>query len=147
MVAQIAPQSGAVARPATQFASLRRAGGVTGTSGPYPFALASLTAPGIDLLAQAEGRDLAPASLDQPALTEGSWIRPGGAVLESGFAASLGLNPGDAIHLNGRPFAVAGFAVSTAAVLLPGEQAGRDLAHENRRRAAGHATSNHSDTC
>ena len=137
VVAQIAPQSGAVARPATQFASLRRAGGVTGASGPYPFALASLTAPGIDLLAQAEGRDLAPASLDQPALTEGSWIRPGGAVLESGFAASLGLKPGDAIHLNGHRFTVTGVAVSTAQCFYPVSKPGVIWLTRTRRRAAG----------
>jgi putative ABC transport system permease protein len=119
VVAQIAPQAGAVARPATGFASLMHARGVTGTSGPYPFAVAQLTAPGIDIQTQAEGRDLAPASLDQPALTEGSWIRPGGAVIESGFAASLGLKPGDTIHLNGHPFKVAGVAVSTAQCFYP----------------------------
>ncbi|MBV9604721.1 MAG: ABC transporter permease [Solirubrobacterales bacterium] len=119
VVAQIAPQSGAVARPATQFASLLRSGQVTAISGPYPFSIASLTAPGIDILAQAEGRDLAPAKLDQPALTEGSWVRPGGAVLESGFAASLGLKPGDAIHLNGHRFTVAGVAVSAAQCFYP----------------------------
>src|SRR6185437_4139482 len=76
VVAQIAPQSGTVARPAARFASRLRARGVTGMSGPYPFALATLTAPGIDILAQAEGRDVSPAKLDQPALTEGHWIRP-----------------------------------------------------------------------
>ncbi|HET7296764.1 MAG TPA: ABC transporter permease [Gemmatimonadales bacterium] len=119
VVAQIAPQSGTVARPATQFASLLHAGGVTAMSGPYPFALAKLTAPGIDILAQAEGRDRSPASLDQPALTAGHWIRPNQAVLESGFAASLGLRPGEAVHLNGHAFTVAGVAVSTAQCFYP----------------------------
>jgi putative ABC transport system permease protein len=119
VVAQIAPQAGAVARPAIEFASLMRAGDVSATSGPYPFAMAQLTARGIHILAQAEGRDLAPARLDQPALTEGSWIHPGGAVIESGFAASLGLKPGDTIHLNGHPFKVAGVAVSTAQCFYP----------------------------
>lgn len=119
VVAQIAPQAGTVARPATQFASLLRARGVTGSSGPYPFDLANLTAPGINIVAQAEGRDLTPAKLDQPALTQGTWIRPGGAVLESGFAASLGLKPGDVVHLNGHPFTVAGTAVSTAQCFYP----------------------------
>lgn len=119
VVAQIAPQAGAVARPATEFASLRHAGDVTATSGPYPFAIANLTAPGIDIQTQAEGRDLAPARLDQPTVTEGSWIRPDAAVIESGFAASLGLKPGDTIHLNGHRFKVAGVAVSTAQCFYP----------------------------
>jgi putative ABC transport system permease protein len=119
LVAQIAPQSGTRARPATQFASLTNARDVTSTSGPYPFALAKLSAPGIDLLAQVEGRDLAPAKLDQPAVTQGTWIRPGQAVIESGFAAALGLKPGEHISLNGHPFTVAGVAVSTAQCFYP----------------------------
>ncbi len=119
VVAQIAPQGGTVARPAIQFASLLRRGGVTGISGPYPFTLAKLTAPGIDILAQAEGRDLSPARLDQPKLTEGHWIRPDQAVIESGFAASLGLRPGDTLHLNGHALTVAGIAVSTAQCFYP----------------------------
>lgn len=119
VVAQIAPQGGTDARPAVRFASLLRARDVTGTSGPYPFTLAKLTASGIEILTQAEGRDLTPAGLDQPALTEGHWIRPDQAVLESGFAAALGLKPGDSIHLNGHAFTVAGVAVSTAQCFYP----------------------------
>jgi putative ABC transport system permease protein len=140
VVAQIAPQSGTVARPATQFASLRRASGVTAMSGPYPFAVAKLTAPGIDILAQAEGRDRSPASLDQPALTEGHWIRPDQVVLEGGFAASLGLRPGDAIHLNGHAFTVAGVAVSTAQCFYPVTKPGVIwLTRADAERVAGQA--------
>ena len=40
-------------------------------------------------------------------------------MLESGFAASLGLKPGDAIHLDGRPFTVTGVAVGTAQCFYP----------------------------
>jgi putative ABC transport system permease protein len=64
--------------------------------------------------AEAEGRDVAPARVDQPALTAGSWVRPGGVVLERTFAAGLGVGAGDRITLNGRPFSVAGIAVTAA---------------------------------
>jgi putative ABC transport system permease protein len=116
VVAEVTPPLGKTTPPLT---TLSRARGVAGTSGPYPVAFATLTAPGIDIEAEAEGRDPAPAAIDQPALTAGSWIRPGGAVLESGYAASLGLKPGDTVHLNGRPFRVTGTAVSTANCFYP----------------------------
>ena len=64
--------------------------------------------------AEAEGRDVAPARVDQPALTAGSWVRPGGVVLERTFAAALGVGVGDRITLNGRPYTVAGIAVTAA---------------------------------
>jgi ABC-type antimicrobial peptide transport system permease subunit len=124
IIAQIAPlpaASGGAASPgaAQQFAALTRARGVVGTSGPYPVALARLTARGIDTEAQAQGRDLAPAAIDQPELTAGSWLRSGGAVVERGFADALGLHVGSAIHLNGRPLRVSGIAVSTAQCFYP----------------------------
>jgi putative ABC transport system permease protein len=120
VVAQIFPPAGAHATAAaSQFAPLIHARGVVGTSGPYPVALTQLTAPGIDTDAQAEGRDPGPAALDQPEVTAGSWVRPGGAVIERGFADALGLHVGDAIHLNGRAFRVAGIAVSTAQCFYP----------------------------
>jgi ABC-type antimicrobial peptide transport system permease subunit len=124
IVAQIAPPAGgaggapgpAISR---QFAALTRARGVVGTSGPYPVALTRLTAPGIDTEAQAQGRDPGPAAIDQPELTAGSWVRPGGAVVERGFADALGLHVGSAIRLNGRAFRVTGIAVSTAQCFYP----------------------------
>jgi len=41
-------------------------------------------------------------------------VRPGGVVLERTFAAALGAGTGDRITLNGRPFTVAGIAVTAA---------------------------------
>jgi hypothetical protein len=87
---------------------------VTGSSGPYPFAGAVVRANGLVAGAEAEGRDVAPARVDQPALTAGSWVRPGGVVLEQTFAAALGVGVGDRITLNGRPYTVAGIAVTAA---------------------------------
>ncbi len=59
---------------------------------------------------EAEGRGQPAALLDQPKLTAGSWVSNGGAVLERTLAEALGVR----ITLNGRPYAVAGIAVTAA---------------------------------
>ncbi|MBV9367482.1 MAG: ABC transporter permease [Solirubrobacterales bacterium] len=100
-------------KPATAFAPLVRAPAVIGASGPYPVAFVRLRARGMDVLAQTEGRDRAPAAIDQPLVTAGNWVRPGDAVIERSFADQLGLRVGDTIALNGRPFPVTGIAVTT----------------------------------
>jgi putative ABC transport system permease protein len=102
-----------------QAGELARAPGVTGSSGPYPLAGALVRANGLVAGAEAEGRDVAPARVDQPALTAGSWVRPGGVVLERAFAAGLGVGVGDRITLNGRPYTVAGVAVTAANSAYP----------------------------
>ena len=83
-------------------------------SGPFPLAGALMRAGGSRRGAEAEGRDEAPAAVDQPKLTAGSWVRPGGVVLERTFAEALGVGAGDRVTLNGRPFTVAGIAVTAA---------------------------------
>jgi putative ABC transport system permease protein len=103
----------------TQAGELARAPGVTGSSEPYPLAGALVRANGLVAGAEAEGRDVAPARVDQPALTAGSWVRPGGVVLERTFAAGLGVRAGDRITLNGRVFGVAGIAVTAASPPYP----------------------------
>src|SRR5262245_704143 len=50
----------------------------------------------------AVGRDPADASVDRPKLTQGSWVRDGGVVIESGFADALGIGVGDRITLRTR---------------------------------------------
>jgi putative ABC transport system permease protein len=105
----------------------------------------------------AQGRDPAAATVDQPELTEGSWIRDGGVVVEAGFADALGVGEGDQITLStrlcglmirGKPptcriasrrsFEVAGVAVTAAARPYPGVCFGWDCpeigeAMENRQ--------------
>lgn len=88
--------------------------GVTGSSGPYPLAGALVGAHGRTAGAEAEGRSESPAAVDQPKLTAGTWVRPGGVVLERTFAEALGVGVGDRITLNGRTFFVAGIAVTAA---------------------------------
>ena len=108
-------QPGRAARPAAEGATaLTRAAGVTGHSGPFPLVGAVVRAHGLTAPAEAEGRGQAPAAVDQPKLTAGSWVRPGGVVIERTFADALGVAAGDRVTLNGRPFTVAGIAVTAA---------------------------------
>src|ERR671915_261039 len=93
--------------------------GVAGHSGPYPVAWTKLEAHGHTLDARVEGRDTAPAPIDQPELTHGSWLGDGGVVVEAAFAHALGVGAGDRITLNGRSFRVAGVAVTAAAAPYP----------------------------
>ena len=102
-----------------QASKLLRAPGVTGHSGPYPLVGALVRAHGRVAGAEAEGRTEAPAAVDQPKVTQGSWVQPGGVVLERTFAEALGVHAGDRITLNGLPFRVAGIAVTAAFAPYP----------------------------
>ena len=113
------PDIVAFASPA-QAAKLATAPGVTAHSGPYPLAAATLVAHGHTVPVQAEGRDEAPAAVDQPVLTKGTWVRPGRVVLERTFAEALGVGVGAPVTLNGRSFRVAGIAVTAAVPEYPG---------------------------
>ena len=96
---------------------LTHASGVVAHSGPYPLTSATLQVNGHAAGAQVEGRDQAAAPVDQPKLTQGSWVRPGEVVLERSFADELGVGAGGQVTLNGRPFRVAGVAVTAASDL------------------------------
>src|ERR1700722_8027576 len=102
-----------------QATALTHASGVSAASGPYPLVYAVLRVNGRLAGAQAEGRTEAPAAADQPVLTAGSWVRPGGVVIERTFAEALGVSVGDRLTLNGQSFTVAGIAVSAAIVPYP----------------------------
>jgi ABC-type lipoprotein release transport system permease subunit len=135
----------------TGMEALTDASGVIDHSGPYPVIGAELEADGVtgsrrtprgEVVSGAAGvwavgRDPAVASVDQPELTEGSWVRDGGVVVETGFADALDLSEGDQITLRtrlctetsneqeecrvakGRSFRVAGMAVTAAARPYP----------------------------
>jgi putative ABC transport system permease protein len=82
-----------------------------------------------------EGRQPGVAAVDQPKVTDGTWIRPGGVVVERSFAEAANLRLGQMITLNGHPFRVVGFAVTAAFHGFPGvsliwatEAAARSLA-------------------
>src|SRR5579871_5400528 len=111
--------NGVSARQLAALTTLDHAPGVTGHSGPYPVTWALLRAHGTTATAEVEGRDAAAASLDQPKLTQGSWVHPGEVVVERSFADALGIGAGDRMTLNGRSFRVAGVAVTAAFVPYP----------------------------
>jgi putative ABC transport system permease protein len=96
------------------FSSLAHASGVTAASGPFPAAWPVLRARGLTAYAMAEGRDEAPAAVDQPDVVQGSWVRPGGVVVERAFADALGVRVGDDLTLDGQSFRVTGIAVTAA---------------------------------
>jgi putative ABC transport system permease protein len=103
---------------------LRRAPGVAALGGPFPLAFTRLTDPGISVRVGAEGRTSTPAAVNQPLVTAGHWVRPGGAVIEEGLAGTLGLRVGDRIHLSGQSFPVIGIALQTEQPLYPAASPG-----------------------
>ena len=62
----------------------------------------------------AEGRGTTRSGPDTPELTAGTWVRPGGVVLQRSLADALGVGPGARVTLGGRPFLVDGVAVTAA---------------------------------
>ena len=97
-----------------QATPLAHASGVASSSGPYPVGSAIIRFGGRTAGVFAEGRGQAPAAVDQPDVTAGNWVRPGGVVLERTFAEALGAGVGDVVTLNGERFTVAGIAVTAA---------------------------------
>ena len=105
--------------PPAEAAALARAAGVTGHGGPYPDIWTIIRARGLTAGAELEGRTQAASLIDQPKLTAGAWVRPGGVVIERTFAEALGVGVGDRVTLDGRAFTVAGIAVTAAAPPFP----------------------------
>ena len=97
-----------------QAKTLVHAPGVVSSSGPYPVVAATIRFDGRTAGVFAQGRGLAAAAVDRPDVTAGSWVRPGGVVLERTFADALGAGVGDVVTLNGQRFTVAGIAVTAA---------------------------------
>lgn len=103
-----------------ELGKLATASGVTAHSGPYPVIAGKLEASGRTSDVQAMGRDATVAAVDQPEVTQGSWVSDGGAVLEAAFADSLDVGVGDSVALGGRSFKVVGVAVTAAMPPYPG---------------------------
>ncbi|WP_147945321.1 FtsX-like permease family protein [Microbispora sp. CSR-4] len=66
-----------------------------------------------------EGRNGEPSALDRPLVTAGTWVRPGGAVVERGFAQALGVRVGDHVTIRGRGYPVVGIAISASTPVYP----------------------------
>ncbi|HTW97212.1 MAG TPA: FtsX-like permease family protein, partial [Acidimicrobiales bacterium] len=98
----------------SELTPLEHASGVIASSGPFPVTWAALRTNGTTAAAEVEGRNSARAPVDEPKVTEGTWMRAGGVVVERGFAAALGLGVGGRITLAGHPFEVVGIAVTAA---------------------------------
>ncbi|WP_433257456.1 FtsX-like permease family protein [Streptosporangium sp. CA-135522] len=103
-----------------ELGKLATASGVTEHSGPYPVIAGTLEASGRTSDVQAMGRDAAIAAVDQPEVTQGSWVSDGGVVLEAAFADSLDVGVGDSVALSGRSFKIVGVAVTAAMPPYPG---------------------------
>jgi FtsX-like permease family len=99
--------------------SLISAPGVTASSALDPVASVILRLGHVAAPVEAEGRQQAPAALDQPVVTAGSWVRPDGVVLERTFAEAIGARVGDRVTVNGRPYTVVGIAVTAASAPYP----------------------------
>ena len=105
------------------FDAIAHAPGVVAHSGPYPIAWATLGWGAHTAGVAVEGRDRTRAVVDQPLVTKGHWIsgRPD-AVVEAGYAESLGIHVGDQISLNSKRFQVVGLAVTAAVPDYPSVQ-------------------------
>jgi putative ABC transport system permease protein len=114
------PSAGSLGR----FETLSRAPGVHQASGPYKLAFPRLAARGRSVVVAAEGRGQAPSAIDQPLLTAGHWVRPGGAVVERGLADALGVHVGERIQLERHPFRIVGTAETTATAFYPAASPG-----------------------
>jgi putative ABC transport system permease protein len=135
-VVQAQPKPGSHVGSARAFAPLLHAAGVAASAGPFPLAFVRLTAPGVDVPVDAEGRTSTPSAVNRPLITAGGWVRPGGAVIEQGLADTLDLRVGDRIGLHGQSFRVVGIALQTEPALLSGVHTGPGLGHARRFRAA-----------
>ena len=113
------PELGGQPANLTGLRALAKARGVTRSSGPYPVVWTTLKADGETVNVRAEGRDTVPAPVDRPKLTQGSWVRAGGVVVEAAFADALGVDEGDSITLDDHTFRVVGIAVTAAATPYP----------------------------
>ncbi|WP_062433176.1 FtsX-like permease family protein [Herbidospora daliensis] len=99
--------------------SLENAPGVVARSRPYRQFFATLTTGGGEARAIVLGADAKPGPIDRPLVTSGRWVRPGGVVVERGFAGAVGVDVGDRVAVAGRTFPVVGIAVTAARTVYP----------------------------
>ena len=102
-----------------QLDALEHRSGVVSHIGPFPVSYPIMTTNGSRVLAIVEGRSMSRSSIDQPYVTQGTWVRPGGVVIERSFAQELSLTPGDHVTLGGRSLRVDGIAVTAAVPAYP----------------------------
>ncbi|TDD87955.1 ABC transporter permease [Actinomadura darangshiensis] len=103
----------------TALTSLEHAPGVVAHSGPYRQYYTKLTAHGSTGAAVVQVADMTPGPVDRPLVTSGGWVRPGGAVVERGFATAMHVEVGDRVTVAGRSLPVVGIAVTAARSVYP----------------------------
>lgn len=99
--------------------SLEHAPGVTAFSGPFSVTWTTFQASHTTGGVEVEGRSPAASPVDQPKLLQGSWVHPGGVVIEAGFANAFNLNVGDRLNLGGVTFPIVGMAATAAIPTYP----------------------------
>ncbi|MFC4909334.1 ABC transporter permease [Actinomadura gamaensis] len=107
---------------ASALASLARASEVSAHSGPYREYSTTVTAHGLTSAAVVQRAAAVPGPVDRPLVTSGTWVRPGGVVVERGFATALGIRVGDRVTVAGRSLPAAGIAVTTSHSIYPWAQ-------------------------
>ena len=101
-------------------ASLAGHPGVVAHHGPYRIVYADLaTRDALSSPVVVHGFAETPGPVNRPLVTSGRWVRPGGAVLERGFAVALGVGVGDRVTIAGRSYPVVGIAVTAATSIYP----------------------------
>lgn len=113
------PGAGPVRAQADPLLPLEHAPGVAASSGPFPVTWTVLRHGSTTGSAEIEGRGTTRSTVDQPKLLNGTWIRPGGIVVEAGFASAAGIHVGDRLTLAGHAFRVVGTAVTAAVPAYP----------------------------
>jgi putative ABC transport system permease protein len=88
-------------------------------SGPFPVAWRLFRTEHATGSVEVEGRTAATSAVDQPKLLHGGWVRPGGVVVEAGFASMFGLRLGERLGIDGATFRVVGVAVTAAIPAYP----------------------------
>lgn len=116
-IVALAPELGTPVTP--ELTSLAHTPEVIAHNGPYRIVYATLTAHGTASLVVVHGAAETPGAVNRPLVTSGHWIRPGGAVLERGFATALGAGVGDRVTISGRSYSVVGIAVTAATSIFP----------------------------
>lgn len=124
IVALFQPNPDSAEQSGSLLAPLVHARGVVTSAGPFPIAATTLTASGINVPVDAQGRTTPRTAVDRPALTSGNWVRPHEVVLEQGLADTLNLHVGDTIRLGRHELRVGGVALTASRppypTVLPG---------------------------
>jgi putative ABC transport system permease protein len=104
-----------------RFEALAAAPEVRDVGGPWTQLEGMLDVEGGTEEVAAEIRDPGRSPVDQPLVTDGSWLSTGsdGAVLEQGLAEALEVGPGDTISVQGREVPVRGVAMTVSQGRFP----------------------------